>query len=196
MKKLICIMGKTFSGKTTLVNRLKKEGVLDFIISHTNRPIRNGEVNGRDYYFETETKPEALALRTYQPSKAVSGSTWSYWFDQGDIEQAAHPVIVIDYQGFLDIKKALPHVEVVALYLDVSLSTLLNRISNNIHNEAKLSEAVRRLSSDDVAFSNAIQNEFRQVTLNRVQLRTQKNGVILVDDHNVDHLTSTALLTI
>lgn len=39
------------AGKTTLINRLRKEFPLNFSVSCTTRAPRAGEVDGRDYYF-------------------------------------------------------------------------------------------------------------------------------------------------
>ena len=46
------------AGKTTLTRRLLEEHRpnLEFSVSHTTRPIRPGEVDGRDYHFVSPDK--------------------------------------------------------------------------------------------------------------------------------------------
>ncbi len=50
--KLILFCGPSGSGKTSIVQHLlKKFPILSFSVSATTRAIRNGEVEGKDYYF-------------------------------------------------------------------------------------------------------------------------------------------------
>lgn len=48
---LYLVSGPSGSGKTTLCRRLATEGLAHYSISCTTRAPREGEVNGRDYYF-------------------------------------------------------------------------------------------------------------------------------------------------
>lgn len=49
---MIVICAPSGTGKSTLINKLKKDfPQLEWSISCTTRPIRVGEVNGKDYYF-------------------------------------------------------------------------------------------------------------------------------------------------
>lgn len=53
--KLIVISAPSGAGKTTIAREIiKRNPSLGFSVSATTRPRRNGEVNGRDYYFLTE----------------------------------------------------------------------------------------------------------------------------------------------
>ena len=47
----IVLLGASGSGKSTIENELVENHEFNKIISVTTRQIRNGEVNGRDYYF-------------------------------------------------------------------------------------------------------------------------------------------------
>lgn len=55
---LVIVSSPSGAGKTTLTRRLLKEfaGQLEFSVSYTTRPMRPGEVDGRDYWFvDTDT---------------------------------------------------------------------------------------------------------------------------------------------
>ncbi|MBP3676958.1 MAG: guanylate kinase, partial [Agathobacter sp.] len=56
MGKIICVMGKSSSGKDTIYEKLLNESQLDLkrIIPYTTRPIREGEEEGREYHFCSE----------------------------------------------------------------------------------------------------------------------------------------------
>ena len=48
---MICILGKTCSGKTTIVDELVKNYGFKKITTYTTRPMREGEINHKDYHF-------------------------------------------------------------------------------------------------------------------------------------------------
>jgi len=58
--KLVVICAPSGTGKSTLIERLKKEiPDLEWSISCTTRPIRTGEVHGREYFFITKEEFES-----------------------------------------------------------------------------------------------------------------------------------------
>lgn len=56
---LLLVSGPSGSGKTTLCRQLAREGEAHYSVSCTTRPAREGEVNGRDYFFLTREAFEA-----------------------------------------------------------------------------------------------------------------------------------------
>ena len=56
------MMGKSSSGKDTIYGRLinDSELPLETIVGYTTRPMREGEENGREYYFTDEEGLEYL----------------------------------------------------------------------------------------------------------------------------------------
>lgn len=61
-KKLVIFTAPSGAGKTTLVRHLlSKYDYLAFSTSATTRPMREGEVDGKDYYFLTEKEFRAKA---------------------------------------------------------------------------------------------------------------------------------------
>lgn len=50
------LMGKSAAGKDTLLNKLVAQGKYKPIISYTTRPMREGETDGVEYHFVTETQ--------------------------------------------------------------------------------------------------------------------------------------------
>ncbi|NNC90145.1 MAG: guanylate kinase [Akkermansiaceae bacterium] len=48
---LFLVSGPSGSGKTTLCRQLARDGEAHYSVSCTTRPPRDGEVDGRDYYF-------------------------------------------------------------------------------------------------------------------------------------------------
>jgi guanylate kinase len=59
---LVIVSSPSGAGKTTLTRRLLAEfgPQLEFSVSYTTRPIRTGEVDGRDYHFVTPARFEQM----------------------------------------------------------------------------------------------------------------------------------------
>lgn len=51
---LVLLAGITGSGKNAIMHRLSETGDFHVVVSDTTRPPRNGEQNGREYWFRTE----------------------------------------------------------------------------------------------------------------------------------------------
>lgn len=62
MGKIVCLMGKSSSGKDTIFKELQKEDNLSLhtIVPYTTRPARAGERNGVEYFFTDETDFQKL----------------------------------------------------------------------------------------------------------------------------------------
>ena len=84
MGKIFCVMGKSATGKDTIYQNLLNESKLELkrIIPYTTRPIREGEVEGREYHFCTEEDVQRLdregrivELRAYNTVYGI----WKYF---------------------------------------------------------------------------------------------------------------------
>ena len=63
MGKIFYIMGKSSTGKDTIYKKLLAENKFKLrkIVPYTTRPIREGEENGREYFFVNDAEVKALA---------------------------------------------------------------------------------------------------------------------------------------
>lgn len=110
MGKIICLMGKSSSGKDTLYKHLMSDRELGLrpIVPYTTRPIRAGEQDGVEYYFTDEegfrrlnVEGRIIEERSY---RTVHG-LWRYFTvadDKIDLEAADHCLI-----GTLDVYLSL-----------------------------------------------------------------------------------------
>lgn len=57
--KILCLLGLSGSGKTTLEQYFKNLGCHK-VTSHATRKIRNGEIDGEDYYFISEEEFDSM----------------------------------------------------------------------------------------------------------------------------------------
>jgi guanylate kinase len=91
MGKIFYVMGKSASGKDTIYKRLlEMQPQLKQVVLYTTRPIREGEKDGKEYYFTSEDRlmqlreeGKIIEERTYQ---SVLGP-WTYFtVDDGQID--------------------------------------------------------------------------------------------------------------
>ena len=61
MGKIFYVMGKSASGKDTIYKRLlEMQPHLKQVVLYTTRPIREGEKDGKEYYFTSEDRLKQL----------------------------------------------------------------------------------------------------------------------------------------
>ena len=75
-------MGPSNSGKDTIIRTLVKENkfALKEMIMSTTRPIRTGEVNGREYYFKTVEEILDLERQGKIIEKRMYNTIYGPWY--------------------------------------------------------------------------------------------------------------------
>lgn len=161
MGRIYYIMGKSCSGKDTIYRRLKQE-YPDFrsITLYTTRPIRDGEQNGREYYFVTDKKMEEMKsegkiieMRSYNTKCGI----WTYFTaDDGQIDLDRYNYFVIgtlvSYRAVCDY---FGENKIIPVYIEVDDGIRLER---GIERERKqpvpqYAEMCRRFLADSEDFS-------------------------------------------
>lgn len=116
---VIVISAPSGSGKSTLVKRLMASlPGLAFSVSHTTRPRRQGEKEGRDYFFVTRRRFEKMmAAGEFIEWADVFGCFYGTSRKQIDSAlQAGRDVILdIDVQGHQQVRQQLP--EAVSVFV-------------------------------------------------------------------------------
>lgn len=177
------IMGKSATGKDTVMQRLlqSKEFKLNRMTQYTTRPMKAGEVDGREYYFTDEEgmhrldrQGHILECRKYD---TVYGPWYYFTTDEGIHETEDYVLI-----GTLDVLKALrkkyPDIRAVYLYLDDGerLQRALNR--ERTAKEPRYAEMCRRFLTDEEDFTKEeldraeidlfVENEKLELTMKQI----------------------------
>lgn len=162
MGKIFYIMGKSSSGKDTIYKRLaaQEEPELQKLVIYTTRPIRDGEVNGREYYFTDEKKLEEfrnkgalIEARTYQ---TVYGPWIYFTADDGQIGTSGKDYLGIGtLESYMKLKEYYGEKVMCPLYIQVEDGERLERA---LHREKeqekpKYEEMCRRFLADQEDFS-------------------------------------------
>ncbi len=165
MGKLFFIMGKSASGKDTVYKRLLADPELGLspVVLYTTRPIREGEIDGREYYFITdedaarmEAEGKILEKRTYH---TVRGD-WHYiTADDGQIDPARGSSLVLGVpESCRSMQKAFGRDVVVPIYLEVEDGERLMRAIGRERGREKpqYEEMCRRFLTDSQDYREEI----------------------------------------
>ena len=104
---LIVVSGPSGSGKTTLCRKACEAGEAVFSVSCTTRSPRAGEVNGRDYFFLSESEFLAKVERgeLFEHAKVHNhwyGTLKSHVFE--NIQRGVDVLLDIDVQGAMQVR--------------------------------------------------------------------------------------------
>jgi guanylate kinase len=109
---LFIVAAPSGAGKSTLVNALlQREPSISLSISHTTRPPRVGEQDGRHYFFiERGAFERQIAAGTFLEYAQVHGNFYgtSLAMVQALLDQGRDVLLEIDWQGAAQIRRAKP----------------------------------------------------------------------------------------
>lgn len=155
-------MGKSASGKDTIFKKLLCDDTLKLhtIVTHTTRPIRSGERDGREYFFSTENDfQEALAsgkIIEHRAYNTVYGIWYYYTEDDGQIDLSRYSYILIGtLEAFSALRAYFGRESVVPVFLEVDDGERLQRALDRERSQKqpKYAEMCRRFLADEKDFS-------------------------------------------
>jgi len=163
--RLFVITAPSGAGKTSLVNALlKSEPNLRLSISHTTRPRRPTETDGREYHFVTQSQFEQLiAQGEFLEYARVFDNFYgtSRAFVEEQLRQGHDVLLEIDWHGAQQVRAALP--ECVSIFiLPPSRRALAERLAKRATDSAQV--IARRLR--DAAADMSHYREFAYVIVN------------------------------
>ena len=162
MGKLFYLMGKSASGKDFLYEKLLGEfsGKLSPFLLYTTRPIRDGETNGKEYYFVDEETLERIRLEGRLIEERMYNTVQGPWYyftaDYGEISLDEKNYLGIGtLESYLKIREYYGQQKVCPIYLEVEDGERLLRAIRREQKQEKQDypEMCRRFLSDHVDFS-------------------------------------------
>lgn len=157
--KVVILMGKSASGKDSILKYLQKEYNFNPIVSYTTRPIRKNEINGKDYYFVQNQdfakmlkNDEFIETREYNTCFNNKQDTWYYGISKEEFNNKNKKICIVDITGQKEIIKYYGKENVISIYIDVLDDIREKRAKSR--GSFSQSEWNRRLKDDNKKFKN------------------------------------------
>ena len=149
--KVIALIGKSGAGKDYLLHELLNTGNYHEIISCTTRPPREGEENGKNYYFiDFEEFSNIVSRGEMLENTCFNG--WFYGTPLSSLSEEKTNVGVFNPEGIRKLLK-IPYIDVDVRYVVASDKTRLIRQLNREKNP-NIAEIIRRYHTDEKDFEN------------------------------------------
>ncbi|MEE0295001.1 MAG: guanylate kinase [Eubacterium sp.] len=155
---MIILLGKSASGKDTIVRNLVEQHDYKRIITWTTRPMRPGEKEGVTYHYTTEEdfkkKINEGFFVEWKKYETVKG-TWYYGTALDDIMKARnddYSVIILTKDGLEKLNSFCSHlvgINLLSVYLDVDTKVIKQRLLKRGDDKK---EAARRIKYDKKDF--------------------------------------------
>lgn len=160
MRRLITITGPSGAGKDTVARMMSEMTDWPVLCSYTTRPMREGEVNGREHYFveHVNVSPTKMLAYTFYGG-------YDYWTRLDQVKDTA--IYVIDEVGLVELKEKHPDIEVFSIYVN---NDVVVRLARGV----KLSRIVR----DVERFRNAPQIKYDFVIINNKDKNSLQEYVV------------------
>lgn len=167
---LYCILGKSGSGKTTILNEfIKNNPNIKKVIQFTSRPKRINEEHGVDYLF-VDNKVFKWGIdndifASSQSFKVIDEEEWHYGVSWSSLHGTEDKILVTNPDEYKQLKEKLGKY-VFAIYIDCNplerIERCYNRQLANVTNidelKTKTKEITRRMICEEECFSVFFKN--------------------------------------
>jgi len=129
-QNLFVISGPSGSGKDSIIDGLKKYFPVEYVVTTTSRARREGEIDGRHYYFisEDEFKKRIDKNAFFEWAQVDNGNYYGVTHEEISRAMQSGRITIwkIDIKGVLAAKKLMPGIK--AIFISVPLAALEKRI--------------------------------------------------------------------
>ena len=137
---ILLILGASGSGKTSLGQQLKEMGANE-LVSHTTRPMRQGEIDGQTYYYITKEEFDKLDKLE---QTCYSGNY--YCLSRDEVERHKEKVVytIVDAEGVKQIQEKYGKSNTIVIYIKV---TYLQMIYRMLKRGDKIRDIIKRIKN-------------------------------------------------
>ena len=183
--KLITITSPSSAGKDSILNGVLRVNTnIKTITSMTSRPMRQGEIQDKEYHFKTYEEMKRMIDNNefieHKEYKVANGDIWLYGVHKSEIDKNKDEtkIVIVDYNGLKELQEycCKNDIDIESYYIECNprerLLRSLNRETSTNTNIVK--EQCRRLLDDELKVVPAkdvcivINNETQQDFINAV----------------------------
>ena len=151
---IVVLSSPSGAGKTTLVKKISLENNFQISISHTTRPPRTKEINGKDYFFVNKDKFEVLIKKDEFLEYAKVFENFYGSSKQAvikNLDNGKNVIFDIDWQGTEQIKKKKLNYKLITFFiLPPSRKVLFERLSNRDMKDKNIVEQRMKQFDQDI----------------------------------------------
>ena len=151
---IVVLSSPSGAGKTTLVKKISLENNFQISISHTTRPPRTKEINGKDYFFVNKDKFEVLIKKDEFLEYAKVFENFYGSSKQAvikNLDNGKNVIFDIDWQGAEQIKKKKLNYKLITFFiLPPSRKVLFERLSNRDMKDKNIVEQRMKQFDQDI----------------------------------------------
>jgi guanylate kinase len=127
------ITGPSGVGKNTIIEAMSTDLDFYFSVSHTTRPQRESEVDGKDYHFVTEEKFKSLVDENLMIEYEQYGGFY-YGTSKKEILKESN-IILLDLEVNGATKLLSENDDFIGIFIDIDDNELIKRLKNRGHDE-------------------------------------------------------------
>lgn len=151
--KRIILVGKAASGKDHLRKRFQSRG-FSYAVTHTTRPMREGEIIGEDYHFISEDDAKILIESNFFYEYVIFNG-WVYGTSVGEFY--TKDLFIMTPKG-ISLMSPEDRKQSFVIYVDIEMSTRMTRLSNrNMPGDSM----DRRIQADELDFADFTDYDLR-----------------------------------
>ena len=135
------ITGPSGVGKNTIINELSNHLEFYFSVSHTTRPRRDNEIDGKDYYFITEDEFENL-INSGQMLEYEQYGEFYYGTSKEELSNDSS-IIILDLEVNGATKLLEEDNNFKGIFIDIDDYELINRLKNRGHDATFIKERMK-----------------------------------------------------
>ena len=185
---VLVISSPSGAGKTTICKKLIQEiDSIELSVSVTTRKKRKDEIDGKDYFFRSESEFSSLENNNkFLENANVFGYSYGTLKREviSKIQKGIDVIVDIDWQGTRQIQKHIPNDIVKVFVLPPSIQELENRLGNRASEDKKnfikrMSEARKEISHyteyDFIIINHQIEKAVSQIKTILFSERIRRN---------------------
>lgn len=173
-KRIYILLGPSGAGKTTLGGYLKELGIPE-LVSHTTRPMREGEIDGVSYHFITREEFDAIEKAEFTD---YGGS--AYCLSKKEIEDKLKDNDIVfaitDINGVKQLKEKYPEVKVI--FITIPLEEMEIRMRARKDAEENIQKRLRN-AIENKEHANIIYADYVIENFNIEESKKQIRDIVL-----------------